>query len=311
MTEEVVDSSLPRTSIILINWNNYEDSAECIASLQAQECENIDIFLVDNGSTDGSLARLRSEFPEIRYISLEENLGFPAANNAGIIEALERGAEYVFLLNNDTIVPEDKDVVGTLVEHLENNQNVGIVAPLVMYYPETDVIWFSEGQVYETTGKIRHTRMDEMVTSQDLPETISNEWISGCAMMIPSEVFETVGLFNGGYFIRLSDTEFSLRVAAAGYDLRTDTRVRLYHKESSSSGEQFDLSYYQARNRFRIIRDHFPTIATVFFFWWLVKATANRVFQAESRAIADLLTGTIDGIVGKDGKAVPPSERIK
>ncbi|ACV12305.1 glycosyl transferase family 2 [Halorhabdus utahensis DSM 12940] len=311
MTTNNGSSTSPLTAVVLINWNNFEDTSECLDSLQKSTYENIQIIVVDNGSTDNSLSRLQSKFENVKYVSLDENEGFPAANNAGIEFALENGAEYVFLLNNDTIVPEEDDVLKNLVTYMETNEQVGIVSPLVTYYPETHLVWFSEGSIDWITGKIQHTNMGKSKQSCNLQMYICNDCIPGCAMMIRSELFDRVGLLDPSYFLRFSDTEFSLRALNSGYDLVTDTSVEIFHKASSSSGSKFDLSYYQSRNRWHLIRDYFPKISLLFYFWWLIKATANRGLHRDFSAITDLFWGAKDGILGRKGKVVPPSNRIE
>src|ERR1700756_3033913 len=93
-----------RVFILLLNWNNWKDTNECLNSLERLDYDEWEVIVLDNGSTDGSVERIREKFPEVEIIQLKANLGFSAGNNAGIRVALERGAEYVWLLNNDTTV---------------------------------------------------------------------------------------------------------------------------------------------------------------------------------------------------------------
>ena len=96
--------SEPRVSIVILNWNSYEVTLDCLLSLRKMDYRNFEVVLVDNGSIDGSPAKLLQSVPEIRLIRNETNLGFAGGCNVGMRDALRRGTDYVLLLNNDTIV---------------------------------------------------------------------------------------------------------------------------------------------------------------------------------------------------------------
>src|SRR5512139_2096331 len=112
-------------SVILVNYNRYQDTLACISSLQASSLRDIEVIVVDNASTDGSAAQIRKAHPGLRLLSNTENLGFAGGNNAGIRRALDSGSRYVLLLNNDTVV--DKSAFEMLVRTLEEHPDAGIV----------------------------------------------------------------------------------------------------------------------------------------------------------------------------------------
>src|SRR5437870_10835814 len=97
----------PKISVILIHLNQEADTRECILSLQHITRQNVELIVVDNGSTDGSVDHLQGQFPSVRFVQTGENLGFAGGNNIGIDNALQSGADYVALLNNDTVVDKD------------------------------------------------------------------------------------------------------------------------------------------------------------------------------------------------------------
>ena len=121
-----------KVTIILLNWNGKEDTIECLESLKHITYPNYEILLVDNGSTDGSVECFRERYPGMEIIENGENLGFAEGNNVGIRRAMDEGADYVLLLNNDTVV--DPEFLGELVKVGESDPKIGIVGPKICYY---------------------------------------------------------------------------------------------------------------------------------------------------------------------------------
>src|SRR5712692_7725778 len=99
MATEKANLPEPLVYVLLLNWNNWKDTNECLASLRNLDYDGWKVIVLDNGSTDGSVQRIREKHPEVEIMELGENLGFAKGNNAGIRAALERGAEYVWVLN--------------------------------------------------------------------------------------------------------------------------------------------------------------------------------------------------------------------
>lgn len=136
-------SKLPKVSIIVLNWNRLMDTSECLETLQKVEYENKEIIVVDNGSSNGSQDYIRRNYHDIMLVENTENLGFAEGNNKGIQLALRNGADYVFLLNNDTIV--DRNVIEELIEVAETDILIGFLGPKIYYYNEPNRIWSAGG----------------------------------------------------------------------------------------------------------------------------------------------------------------------
>src|SRR5579872_3284426 len=115
----------PLIFIILLNWNGKKDTLACLESLQKVRYSSFQTIVVDNGSTDDSVHAIRTRYPEISLIETGENLGFAGGNNCGIQYALEKGADFIFLLNNDTEV--DPDILTSFVSACDNNPQIGIL----------------------------------------------------------------------------------------------------------------------------------------------------------------------------------------
>src|SRR5438270_5844521 len=121
--------SEPRVSIVMLNWNSYRVTLDCLLSLRKMDYRNFEVVLVDNGSVDGSPEKLLENAPEIRLIKNATNLGFAGGSNVGIRDALRRGTDYVLLLNNDTIVA--LDFLSQLVHVTESDEKIGAASPKV------------------------------------------------------------------------------------------------------------------------------------------------------------------------------------
>jgi len=174
---------------------------ECVASVRKLTYPNIHIVIVDNGSTDDSVAILKQNYPEVRVIVNATNLGFAAGNNIGIRYALSRGADYVLLLNNDTIVAPD--MLENMVAAGEAVPQIGILAPKIYYY-KTQKLWRAGGRRRKLTLGATDTGIGrEDDEKYNIPREI--DYAFGSGMLIKREVFEQVGLFDEGYFMYYED----------------------------------------------------------------------------------------------------------
>src|SRR6266404_5656551 len=131
----------PKVVVILLNWNNAHFTAPCIRSLQKSDYHNMQILVVDNGSKDGSPELLQSNFPGATLIRNSQNLGYAAGNNVGILAAMETGAKYVLILNNDTEV--DPGLVRELVSVCEKDASIGMSTAKMYFMNPSNVIWFA------------------------------------------------------------------------------------------------------------------------------------------------------------------------
>src|SRR5882762_1861997 len=125
------DKFFPPVYVLVLNWNNWRNTNECLASLRGLDYEDYTVLALDNGSTDDSLQRIRERFPEVEIMELGENLGYAKGNNMGIRAALERGAEYVWILNNDTTV--DPKALVAMVERAKVDSSVGAVGSVLFF----------------------------------------------------------------------------------------------------------------------------------------------------------------------------------
>src|SRR5438128_41996 len=213
MTNSLVGRSM--LSVVIVNWNGRDDLLECLHSVTKSTYPYVRVIVVDNTSTDGSVAAIRATFPEVVILQSDTNIGL-TANNLGIKEGLRQGTEYLLLLNNDTYV--DPFCFSRLVEAAEANQMVGVLSPRICYYSERDTIWYDGGELQRHRGMWRSRHICFNESSNGIP--VSNyqvDFISGCAMFIKRDVVEVIGCIDSRFFAYWEDVDFSLRARRAGF----------------------------------------------------------------------------------------------
>ncbi|QRV15790.1 glycosyltransferase family 2 protein [Haloterrigena salifodinae] len=302
-------SPSPSVYCIVLNWNGYEDTASCLRSLSVCEYSALEIIVVDNGSDDDSGYRLEDEFPDVTVLYNEENRGFAGGMNTGIEFAVEAGADYVWILNNDTIVPNDsKDIVARLVSPLENQRDVGMTSPLIRA-SGTDQIWFWGAKVNPRSLNPKHVTPPDGWEREIQHET---GHIPLCAAMVDVTMLDNIGRINEEYFLYFEDVDFSLRARGHGYRLITVTDIEIEHGVSSSTGDNLSplSSYYAARNRLLLYRVA-GNDGTIFEFVlgyivWITLLTGERAVNFHASGLMALYRGAIDGILGQTGRGPYP-----
>lgn len=245
-------ATAPRVFIVLVIWNGKADTLACLASLREDRYPNFQVVVVDNASTDGSADVIRAEFPEVTVLPMSENLGFTGGNNAGIEHALAAGADYVYLLNNDTTV--EPDALTAMVAAAEANPNYGMMVPVMHYHAPPRDIWFSNSRLDLRHGVAVHDH-SFIPAREDAPYEVP--WASGCALMLPAAVMREVKGFDDRYFFSWEDVDLSIRVRNTGRPIMVVPGARIYHKCGQSSLRVSRVHYYYAvRNNLLLVRKH-------------------------------------------------------
>lgn len=253
---------------MILNWNGREMTRRCLESLEKLVFPpplQITVLVVDNHSNDGSVT-LFNKFqflnPKMKFqlIQNRENLGYAEGNNVGIKSAIEAGADYLCLLNNDVRV--DPDFLNELVQTAQSSKTVGIVGGKIYFengsefhkerYQRTDlgkVIWYAGGIFDWKNVYGFHRGVDEVDKGQyDRQE--KTVFVNGCLMLIKKEVVQKIGLIDSKYFMYLEDTDFCLRAKKAGFELLYEPKAVIWHLNAGSSGVGSDLhDYFITRNR--------------------------------------------------------------
>lgn len=223
----------PKVSVIILNYNNLETLKECLGSVFQSDYPNFEVIVADNSSTDGSLELLRAQFERAHLIQNGANLGFAGGNNPAIRFALEKFADYIFLLNPDAFI--ERGTISRLVKTAEQNERVGIVSPLILK-GWSDKIWFCGGKIDWLKMRATHIQSN----AKNLPaDPYPTEYATGCAMLIKKDVFKEIGLLDEDYFLYYEDTDFSYRARKKGFEIMLDPRIIVRHWEKSNdAGKQ-------------------------------------------------------------------------
>lgn len=218
----------PKIFVIILNYNGKDTIKSCLDSVFCSDYSNLEVVFVDNNSKDGSLEFAKNIFPKFHFIKNESNLGFSAGNNMGIRFALEKMADYVFLLNNDATL--EKDTLSKLIRSAENSK-AGIFSPII--FNGNGKIWFSGGKIIWT--KMRAIHINKKPNKKNSYPT---QYVTGCAMLIKKEVFKKIGLLSEDYFLYYEDADFCLRAKKEGFDSIIIPEAKIIHYEKS----ELDLS---------------------------------------------------------------------
>jgi len=244
--------------VILLNWNSWKDSIECIESCRNLSYSHFRILLVDNGSIDGSEAILRERFPEMEFLQTGANLGFAGGNNVGIRYALEQGADYVWLLNNDTVV--EPNSLSALVQTAQTDKTVGMVGSKIVYYDNPRMLWYA-GAVLDSEApyKMHHRGLRDEDSGQynQLEET---GFVTGCSLLAKRKMITEIGLMWEDFFLYFEDSDWNVRAKNAGWKLLYCPNSLIYHKVSLSMGgaESPLMRYYFSRNFLYFVKRNFP-----------------------------------------------------
>lgn len=245
----MIEKTVPKVYIILVNYNGIADTKECLKSLQNITYPNYDVIIVDNASKDHDALMQDKEIQNNAILIFSKyNNGFSDGNNQGIAYALNHNADYVLLLNNDTIV--EKDFLEALVSTAEKHSDTGIVTGNIFYYSQPDMLWYSNGSFDKKTC------ITEMVQPTEYEET-KITFACGCLMLIRASVLQQIGMLSDKFFLYSEDTDFCCRVAKAGYQLYWTKKSVIYHKVSASTINNSDFQqYYLVRNNLLMIEQY-------------------------------------------------------
>lgn len=259
---------------VVLDWRGEAVTTECLSSLQRSEYPALTVLLVDNGSPDHSSEKLRAAFPDIHLLQTGENLGYAGGNNRGIEWALARGAEYVLIVNNDTVL--EPGCVGALVTAASTGGGrIGGIVPKILYHDQPDRIWYAGGDFSPLRGLGLHRREGERdVPSRDRgPDDVS--FMTGCCCLLSAEALRDVGGFDESFFAYVEDAELSLRLEKAGFRMLYEPSARVLHHSPPPGTLPSPFQIRQRdRNRRRLMRRHFgPAGRLPFKLWFLVTRT--------------------------------------
>ncbi len=283
MTKEFVSNS--KLNIYVLNWNQADLTVDCVNSLLTQKASvETQIIIIDNGSTDGSIEIFKQKFPQLHVISNKANLGFQGGMNAGIKHAISNSADFVMLLNNDTIA--DPKMIENLFFYLP--QDAALASPAIFYYDDHDVLCSLGGDFHPVLLSVLEIKKAAL----QLPGSVTRfEFLPSHAWLIKSEVFEQVGFLDEIFFpIYYDDLDFCLRLKKKDLPIYLIPQAIIFHRESMSVGGRNSPRerYLMARNSGYYFRKHMKLWQAPFIFifrigsgiLWTVRLALKRNFPA-------------------------------
>lgn len=245
----------PSIYTLVLNYNGMKFNKPCIDSLLQQNIANMTIVFIDNGSNDGSLDAVRKEYArKIDIVDNGENLYFAAGNNRGFDYALSNDADYVFVLNNDTIC--EPHCIKQLCDFMEKSPQVGACQPLLVEMANPNRI-ASAGCLISFTGRAWDAEMGQPISSmQQLPKDVGG--VTGGAMFLRGSALRAVGGFDESYQMYYEDVELSFRLLLANYSLSLVPTARVRHHVGGTSGVSALRVYFCERNAYKLVGSYYP-----------------------------------------------------
>lgn len=292
----------PRVVQLVLSWNRRDDTLALLAALARSTYANASVIVLDNASTDGSVDTIRADFPAVEILPLHENRGYAGNNNIGLRAALARGADWMFVLNDDVIVAPD--CVARLVAAAEGEAGVGLVGPMVYHFDEPGVIQSAGGRL-DRRWRATHIARNQPDRGQFATRAV--DWLSGCALLVRRTVVEEVGLLDERFFLYWEETDWCLRARRKGWRVLHVPGAKVWHK-----GVQRDyqprpaVTYYTTRNRFLLLATHrAPLLAWATAWTETVRTLASWTLRPRWRAMRAhrdaMWQGVVDFLHGQWG----------
>ena len=242
-----------RVVAVVLSWNGREDTLACLESLRGLET-----VVVDNGSSDGSAEAVAERFPEVVLIRAGVNLGFAAGNNVGIRRALDLGADWIVLVNNDSTVADD--LAAELTAAAGRNPGAGVLAGKLYVADPPDVLWYAGGSFEPRLGYSGRVRGAGKRDDGSYGDELDVDWGSGALLGVSREAIERAGLLDEELFAYMEDVDWCLRIRDAGLRVVFVPSLRAWHRVSASTGGAASTTsiYYHCRNTLAVCERRRP-----------------------------------------------------
>ena len=269
-----------KVALILINWNSYDYTDQCICSIKGISYPYYDIIVVDNDSMDDSGKRLKVTHPEIILIEAGSNLGFAGGNNLGMRYATDNGYPFIALLNNDTLVTED--FLTSLVRYLREHPETGAVQPRIFFEHDRSLLWNGGSYYHRWVGFTYSARFNK-TSNSTTEKTRVADWLTGCCIVTRAEVIKKAGLLDERFFMYYEDVDYSFRIRKAGYNLVYVPESVIFHvaggsgrlkKKSREGNVHPAIYYYSLRNKIWFLKRYTR------FYEWPGVFVANALFYS-------------------------------
>lgn len=293
----------PKIYVIILHWKNILCLTECLESLNKVTYDNIEVIIVNNGSDDLSGINKHLKL-KMQTLKSPSNVGFARGNNLGIKEALKNQADYILLLNDDTVVSHD--FLSILVDAGESNPDAGMLGPKIYYFDEPRKIWFAGASFDPRTCMITTPGSDRIDEGESF-KPMTSDYLTGCALLIKRQTIEQIGLLDERFFLYWEDVDWGFRSRKAGFRNLVVPASRILHKASFSTGgtdsplkayhktrsHLLFAQSYASKAKMRLLAGFIRGIA-----WLLLKSSdADRIKKARA-----YLAAIMDHYSGKTGE---------
>lgn len=253
-----IDESVHRrntVAIIVLNWNNARSTISCVESLGKITYPDAYVVIVDNGSEDDSIVQIRRRFPEHQVIETGENLGYAGGNWMGIKRALEQGADYVCVLNNDVIVTQG--FLEPLIAASGGPAVSRVTTPLLCELDRPGTIWALGSKINPKLGSTERLFAGQARETVAARKPMPVEVCAGTALVIPRDILENVGFMDAAFFLYYEEIDWSFRLRKAGYQTMAVAESVVFHEVSATLGQKSPIiDYYMCRNHLHVLNRH-------------------------------------------------------
>ncbi len=265
--------SHPLVFVIILNYNHHADTLACLASVFQNDYKNFKVILLDHASSNDTAEAIRNAYSQVQIIPLVENLGYAGNNNIGIGLALEQGADWILVLNDDTVL--DTSCLSSLIQIGELDADIGMLGPMVYHFNEQDVIQSAGGMLGKYWNSI-HLGQNEPDRGQ-FSAIREVDWISGCAILVRRAVIEQVGMLDPNYFLYWEEIDWCLRASRAGWKIVHVPQARLWHKGVQRDYQpQPFVTYYVTRNHLFLLSKHkAPLIVWIYTLFQIIRSLVS------------------------------------
>jgi GT2 family glycosyltransferase len=310
-----IGSKAVNVAAVVLNWNAWRDTIVCVESLLHSQRIPDRIVICANGSSDESAERLlewtnaSSSAVPIAFVPLPCNLGYAGGNNIGIEYAMRDGADFIWILNNDTVV--DPLALGHMIDVAASNDTIGIVGSKLLRFDAPDTIQALGGGYilpvlcHDTQlGAGKHTAFAGS-------RPIKLDHVIGASLLVRAETIRDVGLIDESYFLYREETDWCIRMRRAGWHLYCCTQAVVWHKQSHSIGFKSPLhDYYAVRNMLRLVRKFYPASLPVAFGYFAARSILPKIARLEFARLRAVLNAFRDFAYGVSGRPSYHSEVI-
>lgn len=300
---------MPRVAAIVLNYNGKDLTFQTVESLRGVTHDDLEIVVVDNGSSDGSHEAVQEAFPEVTALRVEVNQGISVGLNAGIVYAMEQDFDYLLILNNDIEV--HPRMVSELLTVAEGDSGIGCVGPKTYYHSDRDRLWSAGGILQFRESVTRERGMLDLDEGQyERDEEV--DYVNGCAMLVPRRVVETIGLWDPIYLVGVEDADWCMRMKRAGFRCWYAHKALLWHMVSPTTGGYKPGRTFNTGRSTAIFVRRYATPVQKFTFWLFLAAAIPAAFLRElpsgnQGAAVAKLRGVLDG--WKEPMSAPPAWR--